>query len=310
MPIINSKKQKKSKSIARIKIRGEFFDYLKSRYFSPVEIYQGNNKFLRIGNKKIITKELSDQKNLKLWKFPVPKIISHGKKNGFYYFTERSLGTNHFENIFLENIRKKEKISSKNFIRFLFIVKKYALAQINYSCEHNTKIPASESILREKVICQELPEFKNEIKSAYRIALKSVSELPIVPTHGDFRPLNILPKGVIDWENFAWAPLGYDLITNIYTTNIVFWGQNEYFNKTYKFTNAQITEYFSEIDDLFYHYKLPKLSEYKDHLILLRIAWATVKMHRWPKLQEKRYKLFKLAIKKYLSGYKISELIE
>ena len=136
LPAPNTRETLFSKNII---IDGKIFTYMKSREFSPILIYEGENIFLKTGPKDVLIKELDFQKHLFELGFPVPKIIAHGEDKGVFYFIEESLGKNNLENIFLQDMKEKKEISEEHFNQFLNITKINAFSQIKTSTECDGK---------------------------------------------------------------------------------------------------------------------------------------------------------------------------
>ncbi len=102
------------------------------------------------------------------------------------------------------------------------------------------------------MLYKERPDLKDLIEKAFLKVSKKLQNLPFVLTHGDFNAHNLLPKGVIDLENFHYGPLGYDLISAIvhpYLFPPV--SANTESSRTYLFTLEQEAQYLSKIDALF-----------------------------------------------------------
>lgn len=306
-PILNTTEALMSKNII---IDGEVFTYVKSREFSPILIYKGKNIFLKTGPKNILEKELNFQKHLVELEFPVPKIIKEGEEKGKFFFIEESLGNNNLENIFSQDMKERKEISEEHFNQFLEIAKIYANSQVKTNVECANKERFTKHLLRDDLMNEEIPKLDHKTNQAVKKALDALSVFPTVLTHGDFHPSNLFPKGVIDLEGFAFAPMGYDLLTNIYTTYILFFpDKNKESRRMYNFTQKQIEQYLNEIDKIFLVNGLPKLSEQKDHFIFLRLIWATVRMHRWPKTQIQRYERYEKILNAYLKGGSLENLL-
>ncbi|HBA46097.1 hypothetical protein A2443_00470 [Candidatus Nomurabacteria bacterium RIFOXYC2_FULL_43_16] len=307
LPVPNDRETLFSKNII---IDGKNFTYVKSREFSPVSIYVMENLFLKTGPKDVLIKELDFQKHLFELGFPVPKIIAQGEDKGMFYFIEESLGKNNLENIFLQDTREHGEISNEHFSEFMNITKIYTISQIKTSTECEGKERFTKDLLRDDEINTEIPSLTQKTNQAVKKALDALSVFPTVLTHGDFHPANLFPKGVIDLEGFALAPIGYDLLANIYSAHILIHpGKKNVTHKMYSFTRKQINQYLDEIDKIFIINELPKPSEYKNHFIFLRLIWATVRMQRWPKTQTQRYELYDKILSEYLKGGNIENLL-
>jgi len=290
-------------------IEGKTYNFVKKRSYLPVTIYKSSTDYLRIGPKDLILKEIEYQKNLLGFGFPVPKITKEGEYQDQYYFIEPSLGEKHFGQIFQANLSDAKTVSDTDFSVFLALIKKYAEAQLK-TVTTNKFVPTEfECMIHYDVIVKELPALEKSTTEAMRKAEENISTLPIVLTHGDFNPHNILEQGVIDWEKASYAPLGYDLVTNI--SHIFFFPQNGDFESIggYKYSKEQIDQYWKEIDMLYVANGFPKISEYTNNFIFCRIIWSVVRMHRWPKIQQWRYCQYEEVLKEYLNGGNLTEFL-
>ncbi len=83
-----------------VELDGQQFTHVKTRAYTPVSVYRGENSFLRIGPKDLISSELHLHRKLLNFGFPVSSIISEGEKDGRYFYVETSLGDTHFGNVF------------------------------------------------------------------------------------------------------------------------------------------------------------------------------------------------------------------
>ena len=248
-----------------INIGGEVFTYVKTREFAAVSIYEGRNCFLKTGPRDIIEKESGFQKRLFELGFPVSRIMNTGEEGGVFYFIEESLGKDNFQNTFSQDIEEQKIVSDEHFNQLVGITKIYANSQIKTRTECNNKERFTKYLLLDDEMNEELPDLTHRTNQAVKKALDALSVFPTVLTHGDFHPSNLFPKGVIDLEGFAYAPLGYDILTNIYATHIFSSEKNKESRKKYNFTRNQIGQYLNEIDEIFVINDLPKLSNYKDH---------------------------------------------
>lgn len=294
------------KIVKNITLDGEVFTYIKKREFTPVSIYRGKSSFLKTGSKDILEKEFNFQKHLFELGFPVPSVMNIGEEGGTFHFTEESLGEDNFEDSFSKDANENKEISDEHFRQFIEITRKYADSQIKTSGECNDHERFTQSLLRHDLINEEIPDVVYKTNEALKKALDAISIFPVVLTHGDFHAANIFPKGIIDFEGSAYAPFGYDLLANIYAPYIFSSKKSEI---KYSFTEGQVKQYLDEIDEICTIYNLPKLSGYKDHFIFLRLIWATVRMHKWPKTQMRRYARYRKILDEYINGNDIENML-
>lgn len=291
----------------KIIVGGVVFRHVKTRE-SSVNIFRSNDGdiFLRTGPEKIIHSELTSHKNLFAHGFPVPQIISEGEYSGRAYYTEKSLGDASLGDFFTADWNRNQEISNKNFDFLLSLSDKFARAQLQTMQEQKDTeglyIGTYADILQ-----NELPQLRAAILKAFDKARKQIDSLPFVITHGDFNPQNLFEQGIIDFGSTFDAPVGYDLVNNIYNT-YNFPKQIGYEAKRkYEFSEKQIKEYFEKMDDIFESVGLPKLSKFKEDFIFLKNIWSTARMGRFPKLQKWRYKRFSKILDGYLSNRSIKK---
>jgi len=285
------------------------FDFIKKRTYAPISVYQNKGLFLRIGPKKLITKELNIHMQMLFQGFPVAQIIKEGIYENQYFYVEESLGDTHLGETFGQDYTKNKEISKYSFSAFKKISKKFATAQLS---DQENKIKNKKEFLkgfRIDTIMEELPELKEEILKAFNKFKTRVSVFPIVLTHGDLNPHNLLPKGVIDLENTFYGPTGYDLISNIFTIYFFPKKGNYEIKRRYEFTNTQLSKYLNNMDKLYSSFQLPILSEYKDDYVFARSIYCAVGMNNLPKLQKWRYKLFRKILLQYIKGKSVTKTL-
>jgi hypothetical protein len=290
----------------KLDINGNFFDFVKNREHSPVQIFKGEGEFLKLGPKELLQTEINFHKRLLDYEFPVSEITGSGEKENKFYYTETSLGEKLFGDVFWEDCLRDKVIGEKDFSDFLAISESFAKAQLN-SAEAITGKDEKGFYLGAHfdIIQDELPDFKTEILSAFEKLKKRLSSLPYVLTHGDLNPYNFLEKGVIDFGNAFQAPAGYDLVSNV--SHIYFFPPSEDYemSRRYGFTQDQLSKYYGSLDEIYQSHGLDKLSQYIDDFIFSRAVWASTQMHHYPKVQEYRYNKLKEITAQYLAGDKI-----
>ncbi len=289
-----------------IKIGNHIYTYVKERENAPILVYRSDNTFLRIGPRELLEKEKIFHQKLFDLGFPVPQILEEGEKEGQYYFVESSVGSEHFGDIFKEDMQKDGVISDENFTRFLQIAKKFAEAQLKETSVINWQ--TFEGVLHANILFEELPVLREKSIFALKKARERTQELPAVLSHGDFNPYNIFEKGCIDLEHFSTAPAGYDVITNIFHFKMFPRGDAYEHPQKYRFSKEQIDKYFLEIDTIYQSKGLPAISRYKDDFSFCRSIWSTGRMARWPRLQKWRYRLYEELLNSYLQDKDMSSV--
>ena len=104
---------------------------------------------------------------------------------------------------------------------------------------------------------------------------------------------NLFLRGVIDFEQMYYAPIGYDLVSNIFSINYFPTSIEYEYYQWYAFTKEHEELYYRRLDALYVEAGLPSLSEYKTHFEYCRAVWATKMNFGAPKLREWRYEFFK-----------------
>lgn len=273
---------------ATINLKGKKFTLIKQRQFQDVGVYSGGNSYLRLGNTKVIAKEIIKHNKLLRLGFPLATIIEQGKLGSRAYYIETSLGKYHLGEIFRRDVKRSGKISAKNFQDFLAVSNTFARAQLKTisSKSHKNKFSATIHI---NILAKELPAQKHKLLKKFTKAAKRLAVFPYVLTHADFCPHNLFKNGVIDFEHQSLAPAGYDLITNIITID-GFPTEGDYeLIGGYRFTPNQRKKYLAEMDKIYLAHGLPKISLFQKEFAFCREIWLTARMHKTPKLQQFRY---------------------
>ena len=144
-------------------------------------------------------------------------------------------------------------------------------------------------------LIEELPDLKEKILKRLEACKERLKNIPFVFSHGDFNPYNLFPAGVIDFEDGFYAPIGFDSLgLMVYpeyfpTKDIV----ELELNGRYKYSDEQKEKYLSTMDTILLENNFPSVGEIFEEIRFLKSIWLAVRMHRWPKMQEYRYELFK-----------------
>lgn len=289
-------------------IEGEAYVFVKTRNHMPISIYKGKESYLRIGPKELIQQEIGYHKSLLEFGFPIPKIISEGEYLDSHYFTETSFGDAHFGQIFRSNCIDLMVLDS-DFSKLLNVVKIFTHAQLQTANVQPFAFETFRELIHTDTLIKELPRLQVETREAMRRIENHTKDLPSVLTHGDFNPFNIFEKGVIDWESGSYAPMGYDLVTNISQTFFFPLGGDYEFTAACRYTEKQIDTYWQQLDTICADAGIPPISDYRNDFILCRSIWSVVRMDRWPKIQAWRYQQFEALIKTYLSGGDLTKFL-
>ena len=291
-----------------VKIHNERFKLvLKRQRGAALYANRDRTKYLRIGEKKLIEKEFEFHCKLLESGFPVAPIFEYGKKGKLIYWIEESLGKEHFGDLFFHETIANGRISEHLFRKFLHIVKQAHNAQ-----EKTLEVgPIDSAALAKAVgfndILLELPHERTRLIRIWKRILTDMKGYPFCFTHGDFLPNNILERGIIDFGDHFFGPVGYDMIDAI---TVSWWFPKEdgfEYKRRSTLTDKQINRYFDTVS--MYHKKRKKWNILKkfDSLFFLRATWWTVRNHPAPKLQAWRYDRYRLLMRLYLQGKSLFE---
>ena len=264
-----------------LQINGKDYKLVSVQRGEETAVYKGENTFLRIGKKREIQKQLDLQVKLFNLGFKVPKIINQKGEGDVMFFEERSVGEEHFGELFAKSG------TEKHFDSFLQVVEEFAHAQARVNVRESLK-SFSQKIMLEQVAL-EFSEIKPKLFELFERVMINLENLPWTLSHGDFNPHNIYPNGVIDWENYLGAPFGYDLVSAVEHVSF-FPEKNAEFVAEYSFTEEQKLVYFETLDRVCKKRGFLPVSKFKNEFRFLRLIWSLANMGAFPKLQSFRYK--------------------
>lgn len=223
---------------------------------------------MRVGPRDILEPELTLHKKLLYYGFPIAKIIEEGELEKDFYYIEASLGNNVYGNIFAEDWKKNRQISDENFKNFLEISKKFAVAQLK-TAELSLDDESFYLGIHVNLIIEELPDLKDKIIHGFEKVKSRTKNMPLVLTHGDLNPFNILEKGVIDFGSSFHAPAGYDIISCIYQ-NYNFPKSGDYESnlmRLYDFSSKQTGIFFREMKQIYSRTGTPNPLDFADDFV-------------------------------------------
>jgi hypothetical protein len=255
------------------------WNFVKTRTLGQGAIYLSTHgdRYLRIGSDDDIRDEAEFAKNIHDMGFPVPEVLSEGAIDAdTYYFTESSLGTQTFGDTFREEYRDSAAIDEGSFGQYCRVASLFLVAQLRSAPSSGEKSNLRDGVNLDNVI-EENPDLSKEaLEKAFAKAVARVAILPLVLTHGDLGPFNMLPGGVIDFEHKFIAPMGFDVITSPFVGR--FWN----FTKpdgtsqlAYDLSERQIKHYLDTIDSTASNLGLENLSSFTDDMVLLKAIWET-----------------------------------
>ena len=232
--------------------------------------------YLRTGEESAVRQEAEFGR--KTWQngFPVPEVTEIGQlPGGLGYFIEASVGTDNFGDLLGCEYAATGSISDKTFADFCKISLQFLAAQLKPSCRQSGPSQLRDGIQLENVR-QQNPDVAGLLEQAVTKAEARTKTLPLVLTHGDLSPFNILPGGVIDFELRFVAPAGLDAVTSIAFQRL--WDHPKPDGtgtmRLWDFNRQQVTDFLSQADALFAAQDLPVLSGYFDDFLMLKAIWA------------------------------------
>ncbi len=274
---------------------------VKKRQYDPVYIYASEDKdrILRIGPRDILKKEVELQKFLVDEGFPAAKVLDEGDFDGEnYFFTEVSLGERSFIDIFIQDCFEWGEISDEHFNQFVSIIEAYVKVQAH------TRKPGFEPSDVRKIfmideVISDFPELEGKLEAYFQSFLDHFKAWPSVLIHADFNAYNIMPEGIIDFEESAWGPFGFDLCVNI--LHPYGWSVSKSEKQIkYKFTELQIARYFDHMDQLALKLGLPAISEHAAEFYIGRMIFHAACIKEFPIIRELRLKRLNELLDVYL----------
>jgi hypothetical protein len=260
-------------------IEGIDWIYVKTRALDHGNIYIAGDgsRYLRAGPVDKIQDELGFARNVHELGYPTPEVLSEGEIDGqMAYFTETSLGSQTFGDIFNGQYIESSSVNDDSFNQYCHIANLFLIAQIKSA--HAVTEPSN---LREGVnldnVIEENPDLnRQKLELAFSQALAKVNSLPLVLTHGDLGPFNMMPGGVIDFEHKFIAPAGFDVITSPFIGRFWNFTTPDGVNRlAYDFSETQIQQYLAVIDAAAKHLGLDNISQHTDDMLMLKAIWGT-----------------------------------
>jgi len=268
-------------------VNGKKFELVKIQRDGVSAIYKRGDVFVRMGKSDRIRRDITLHKEMLSGGFPLANIIEEGETNGMTYFMEESLGDKNFSALFTESLENNIHPSDEVFEKFLSVVERFLRAQVATTSERNfTEV--EEGVML-NIICDELPEDAEQIRSRFKEAVTALQNVPFVVSHGDFNPHNIHERGVIDLEDSFHAPAGYDAVCAIEHIEFFPLEEGYEFQATYRFSEEQKRGYYELVDGLHEEHGTMLVSPLIEHLRFMRAVWSAVRMHQWPKIREWRF---------------------
>lgn len=261
-----------------------------------IEVYKGEGIFLRIGSPQVIEHHLKTHRDMLEAGFPVANILKVGKLDDRIFFIEEGLGRSLLD-IFTEDCKTAGKISDEHFAVQMELTRRHLEAQSRTKQQERDAASFAKGVHMD-IVCSELPQQATALRKRFESAIENTRDYPYVLSHGDYNAANILEKGVIDFEDALYAPIGFDPVSAIVTTEL-YPSEGDYESLSrYRFTETQRSEFYRMCDGIFASLGILPLSAVAEDFAFFRTIWLVARMHKWPKLQQYRYDTF---IKRYLA---------
>lgn len=232
--------------------------------------------YLRTGEVVAIHSEAEFIKLARGQGFPVPEVVDIGVfSDGVGYFVETALGAENFSSLLRREYAAAGKIGDVLFDTFCTVVLEFLAAQLKPSCRQPGPSQMREGLRIEKVQRQD-PDIASLVEQAVIKAENRMQELPLVFTHGDLTPFNIMTQGIIDFEERFVAPAGYDAITAV--TFQRFWDHPKPDGTgsmlLWDFNRQQINSFLLQADQLNIIEGVLPLSAFFDDFLMVNAIWA------------------------------------
>lgn len=267
-----------------LRVEGHDFAYHQTQRSGASAIYRGDSAYLRVGDVDRIGAHLERHRQMESFGFPVARILGEGDVAGHRYFVESSLGDERYGDIFRRECVGGGEVSDSSFDGFAAVSLECAEAALR-SAGTPLNLPSFRTGLRVDELQRELPDLAAGIGEAFEAAASRLAVFPVGIVHGDLKPFNLFPSGVIDFEDAFVGPTPFDAAT---VTDYLDWfpedDSYEYYRK-FRFSPEQVAGYFGRLDALYAGRELPPPSAFREDMTFLKGLWLTVGMERAPKLQ-------------------------
>ncbi len=232
--------------------------------------------YLRTGEAAAVRAEAEFGREMSLQEFPVPEVIEIGQfPGGLGFFIETSVGTENFGDALEREYAATGGIGDVTFAAFCKISLRFLAAQISPVSRQSGPSQTRDGIQIANVLHQN-PELTGLLEQAVTQAEQRIQALPLVLTHGDLSPFNILPGGVIDFEERFVAPAGLDAVTCIAFQKL--WDHplpdGAGTMRLWDFDTGQTADFLAQADAIFAAQGLPALSDHFDDFLMLKAIWA------------------------------------
>ena len=236
-------------------------------------VYKSEKEYLRLGERVVTMTEEVQTVALGRKGFPVAEVTGHGEIDGNWYFTETSLGNDHFGNIFRRDYEKGGQVSEANFLKFMAVMGLYTRA--SFGTKNRTL--HRESLRDISLFRETRDQYPIDPDLMDKLIVKAGKRLVDMPNGiicGDLGPFNILPGGVIDFEFLHTGPLGYDVMMvptiGYYFPKVPGFKRKQLF----AFSSDQLARYYEMVQQEAQSAGISDPTEFFNEFIFLKTVWA------------------------------------
>lgn len=258
-------------------LHDQSWEYVKDRTLERGQVFRSpdGQYFLRTGDRTNLVAEMAFAHDLYARGFPVPEITEDGTLNDLGYYVERAIGDRTLGERSTLEYRSHGRVSEETFGAICDVTLRFWRAQIKPQNVMDGPSELRIGINIENVI-EENPDLDAlRLEQALSTVEAHVRDLPLVLSHGDFGPFNLLEEGVIDFEHKFIAPAGFDVLTGVFVGR--FWNYTDGRGRlrlAYDFTDEQIRHYMRLLDEVGTQHGIANMSQYTDDFLLLKAIWS------------------------------------
>lgn len=249
--------------------------------------------FKRIGGPDVLA-EAEMQRALAENGYPVPEIVDSGGGGDACFFVEKSLGDQSLHDISLREAGEFERVRSETLEAAAGISRRLLVAQVRAA--HRPSTDGTDWAERAGFVGNVLTENPDlntaRVRNALNMVVACLREIPVAQSHLDYGLPNAFRGGVIDWQHYAPAPVGFDVYPMLDITAFKGGG------KGYAFTPRQRSDYIASLDEVSVDLLGLPLSQFLGDFLLVKCFFFLAMMK--PTDQGNQRKALKWAYRKAL----------
>jgi aminoglycoside/choline kinase family phosphotransferase len=290
------------------------FSLQRIRDYGQGAIYKNDSVYARVASPDVLKKEYETHLFFNKLGFPIPKLLGNGSVGNLDFYLEENIGIDSFHDSFKLDVAEQGVIKDEIFEEFISIVRQFSEAQVQATTNEGISLDSSffENAYFNEV-AKESEDFAKVKEEVERKLLEHIGSLPQAPTHGDFNPYNVLPKGVIDFAYHFQGPIGYDWAALIMNTHYFSDAEKikTEMNRVYTYTNTQLESLLTLFDDLYKKMGIEiSFREALPYLALVRMVWSAAHMQHRPALQQWRFEKLQKANQQLLLSESGEEMLK